>query len=188
MSCEVPTAPKPPGFHTTVLEPKRVHLRAPTFENTTKIEKTPRERQKERIWERERENKRRNFGPPHPSGPHHDTHQTHKWIGQNWFWPKLAGPKPKWPKMDCQSRSHSGDFSKIVKPHPSRCSLTLQGPPFEAPPSRSKNSTSKNWPKSKLAEVEIGRSRNWPKSKLAEVELAELEKKKLAEVEIGRSS
>ena len=40
----------------------------------------------------------------------------------------------------------------------------------------------------KLAEVEIGRSRNWPKSKLAEVELAELEKKnwpksKLAEVD-----
>ena len=33
-----------------------------------------------------------------------------------------------------------------------------------------------------------GRSRNWPKSKLAEVELAEVEKKKkLAEVEIGRS-
>ena len=27
-----------------------------------------------------------------------------------------------------------------------------------------------NWPKSKLAEVEIGRSRNWPKSKLAEVD------------------
>ena len=31
-------------------------------------------------------------------------------------------------------------------------------------------SRSRNWPKSKLAEVEIGRSRNWPKSKLAEVE------------------
>ena len=42
-----------------------------------------------------------------------------------------------------------------------------------------------------LAEVEIGRSRNWPKSKLAEVELAELEKKswpksKLAEVDHPR--
>ena len=50
-----------------------------------------------------------------------------------------------------------------------------------------------NWPKSKLAEVEIGRSRNWPKSKLAEVELAELEKKnwpksKLAEVDHDPSS
>ena len=32
-------------------------------------------------------------------------------------------------------------------------------------------SRSRNWPKSKLAEVEIGRSRNWPKSKLAEVEI-----------------
>ena len=74
---------------------------------------------------------------------------------------------------------------------------TLRGPH----PLWSQNSTSKNWPKSRLAEVEIGRSRNWPKSnwpnskkkswlksKLAEVELAELEKKswlksKLAEVD-----
>ena len=32
--------------------------------------------------------------------------------------------------------------------------------------STSDNSTSASWPKSKLAEVEIGRSRNWPKSKL----------------------
>ena len=43
----------------------------------------------------------------------------------------------------------------------------------------------------KLAEVEIGRSGNWPKSKLAEVELAELEEKswpklKLAEVDRAR--
>ena len=48
-----------------------------------------------------------------------------------------------------------------------------------------------NWPKSKLAQVEIGRNRNWPKSKLAEIELAELEKKnwpksKLAEVDHDR--
>ena len=40
---------------------------------------------------------------------------------------------------------------------------------------------SRNWPKSKLAEVEIGRSRNWPKSNWPN------SKKKLAEVEIGRS-
>ena len=49
-----------------------------------------------------------------------------------------------------------------------------------------------NWPKSKLAEVEIGRSRNWPKSKLGEVEIGRsrtgrTRKKKLAEVKIGRS-
>ena len=35
---------------------------------------------------------------------------------------------------------------------------------WEPHPLWSKNSTSKNWPKSKLAEFEIGRSRNWPKS------------------------
>ena len=40
----------PPGFHTTVREPKRAHLRVPVFKNTTKInEKTPREGRKERI-------------------------------------------------------------------------------------------------------------------------------------------
>ena len=57
-------------------------------------------------------------------------------------------------------------------------SPTLRGPTlsrFGPPPSQShllwsKNSTSKNWPKSKLAEVETGRSLNWPKSKLAELE------------------
>ena len=53
--------------------------------------------------------------------------------------------------------------------------------------SRSKNPTSRNWPKSKLAEVEIGRSRKKKKKKLAEVEIGRTRKKKLAEVEIGRS-
>ena len=52
----------------------------------------------------------------------------------------------------------------------------------------SKNSTSKNWPKLILAEVDVGRSRNWPKSKLAEVEIGRSRKKswqksKLAEVD-----
>ena len=37
-------------------------------------------------------------------------------------------------------------------------------------PIRLRTIRSRNWPKSKLAEVEIGRSRNWPKSKLAEVD------------------
>ena len=37
---------------------------------------------------------------PHPSGPHHDTKNFGQKTGQNWFWPKLAGPKPRWPKMD----------------------------------------------------------------------------------------
>ena len=33
---------------------------------------------------------------PHPMGPHHDT----KNLGQNWFWPKLALAKPRWPEWD----------------------------------------------------------------------------------------
>ena len=36
-SCEAPAAPKPPGFHMTAREPKRGHLSAPAFINTTKI-------------------------------------------------------------------------------------------------------------------------------------------------------
>ena len=75
------------------------------------------------------------------------------------------------------------------------CPPPFVAPPFGASPFgpyllSSQNSTSKNWPKSKLAEVEIGRSRNWPKSKLAEVEIGRSRnwrKSKLAEVEIGRS-
>ena len=51
---------KPPGFHTTAREPKRAHL-APTLETPPKFHgKTPREREKERKWEREK--KGRNFG------------------------------------------------------------------------------------------------------------------------------
>ena len=58
---------------------------------------------------------------PHPLGPHHDTHQIPKqigqnwigqnWIGQNWLWPKLAGRKPRWPKMDWPKL----DWPKLVK-------------------------------------------------------------------------
>ena len=53
----------PPGFHTTTREPKRAHLRAPAFENTTKIQREDTQRDTERAkrW-REREEKARNFG------------------------------------------------------------------------------------------------------------------------------
>ena len=66
---------------------------------------------------------------------------------------------------------------------------TLRGPTLRGPPhvvvqiQHPKIGRSRNWPKSKLAEVEIGRSRKW--SKLAEVEIGP--KSKLPEVEIGRS-
>ena len=55
---------------------------------------------------------------------------------------------------------------------PTLLGSTLRGPTLRGThPLWSQNSTSNNWLKSKLAEVEIGRSRNWPKSKLAEVEI-----------------
>ena len=50
LSCEAPAAPKPPGFHTTAQEPKRVHLRV--LQNTTKIQREDPQR-----------GKRTNFAP-----------------------------------------------------------------------------------------------------------------------------
>ena len=96
----------PPGFHTTTRELQTCTCQGPALQTPPKFhEKTPRERQKERNWGREKEKKARNFGPPtlrgptlraptfsgfgphpsapHPSGLHHDTHQIQNWIGQN---------------------------------------------------------------------------------------------------------
>ena len=53
----------PPGFHTTVREPKRAHLRVPVFKNTTKVQREePQREKKERNFRWEREKKDRNFG------------------------------------------------------------------------------------------------------------------------------
>ena len=66
LSCASPGRPGlvgPPGSHTTAREPKRAHFRVPAFKTPPKFnEKTPRERQKERIRGREREKKAQNFG------------------------------------------------------------------------------------------------------------------------------
>ena len=49
LSCEVPAAPKPPGFHTTAREPKREHLRPRRFKHHQIQRKRPtREGEKER--------------------------------------------------------------------------------------------------------------------------------------------
>ena len=49
-------AAKPPRFHTTAREPKRAHLRVPTFINTTKSQRGDTQRsRKSTKWERERE-------------------------------------------------------------------------------------------------------------------------------------
>ena len=63
LSCETPAAPKPSGFHTTAREPKRAHFMAPSFKNTTKIQRedTQRDTKRAKRW-REREEKERNFG------------------------------------------------------------------------------------------------------------------------------
>ena len=54
----------------TAPDPKRAHLRVPALQTPPKFnEKTPRERQEERKWEREREKKSEIWGP-HPSGFH----------------------------------------------------------------------------------------------------------------------
>ena len=41
LSYEAQAAPKPPGFHTTVREPKRPRLRVAAFKNTTKTRRHP---------------------------------------------------------------------------------------------------------------------------------------------------
>ena len=66
---------------------------------------------------------------------------------------------------------------------------TLRGPTLRGPHTLSSIQTSKNWPKSKLAENEIGRKRNWPKSKLAEVEIgrSRIDRSRIGRNRIGRN-
>ena len=67
LSCEVPAALKPPGFHTTVREPKRAHLRVPAFEPPKFKEKTEREKKNE-IAAGEGEKKSKMLGGPSEGG------------------------------------------------------------------------------------------------------------------------
>ena len=92
----------PPGFHTTAREPKRAHLRVPALQTKTKFhEKTPRERQKERKWAREREKKRETLGSP-TFGPRlrGPTSRPLPLRGPTMTPdPKLDWPKLDWPKI-----------------------------------------------------------------------------------------
>ena len=68
-----PRRPRGRRLYTTTQELQTCTFDPPALQ-TIFHEKTPRERQKERKWERERENKARNLGlptlrGPHPSGP-----------------------------------------------------------------------------------------------------------------------
>ena len=125
-----------------------------------------RERKKEENCGGKREKKARNFGPT-LRGP------TFSRFGASTLWappfgpptlraPHPSGLHPSGPHF-FQVWASTLRAPTLRAPHPG-------SPPFGAHPSKgphtlsSQNSTSKNWPKSKLAEVEIGRSRNWPKS------------------------
>ena len=141
------------GSHTTARELQTCTFHGPGASNTTKIPRKEPKREKEerKLW-REEEKKARNFGlhPSglHPSGLHPLRGSTFSRFGPPTFGAPTFGAHFFWVWASTLGTSLWG-------PHPWW----------------SKNSISKNWPKSKLAEVDIGRTR----------------KKKLAEVEIGRS-
>ena len=53
--------------------------------------------------------KARNFGPPLPSGPHHDTHQIQNWIGQNWIGQNGIGQNQSLPPKHLNGHKPCGD-------------------------------------------------------------------------------
>ena len=135
----------------TARELQTCTFQGPGASNTTKIpRKDPRERRKKENCGGRREKKARNFGPPTLRG---STLRGSTLRGSTLRGPTFSrfGPPPSGP--------------------PSFGGPTLCGP--------------------KIQHLKIGRSRNWPKSKMAEVELTEVEKtswpkSKLAEVDHPR--
>ena len=141
---------------------KRAHFRAPALQTPPKFhERTPRERKKKENCGGRREKKREILAlPPFWAPP---------------FWaPPFGASTLRGPTLRSTLRGNYLSRPLFFWVWASTLGASTL---WVAHPLWSKNSTSKHWPKSKLAEVEIGRSRTWPKSKLAEVELAELEKK-----------
>ena len=129
----------------------------PGASNTTKIPRKDPKREKEerKLWRTRGKKKERNFGLPTLRGS--------TLLGSTLLGSTLLGSTLRCPTLRGPTFSRFG-------------ASTLRGPHTLS----SQNSTSK-----------IGRSRNWPKSKLAEVEMAEIEKKswpksKLAEVDRAR--
>ena len=121
---------------------KRAHFRAPALQTPPKFhERTPRERKKNENCGGRREKKARNFGPPTLRGS--------TLLGSTLRGPTLRGPTLRGPTF---SRFGASTLWALHSSGPHTLS--------------SQNSTSKkNWPKSnrprsKLAEVEIGRSRS----------------------------
>ena len=128
--CEAPAAPKPPGLHTTTRELRTCTFQGPSASNTTKI-------QRKDPQEMERRMKKAGEG---------------KKKARNFGPPTLRGPTLRSPTLRGPTFSRFG-------PPPFKASI-LRGLTLRPHPLWSQNSTSKNWPKSKLAEVEIGRSRS----------------------------
>ena len=135
-SCHVkPRRPtrRPPGLAHDSPRTPNAHISGPRrFKHHQNSTKEPQERERRKKIVAGRGKKKREILPPFdPSRPH------------------LRGPtfSSFWPPP----------FGRPTLRGPTLCRPKIQHP--------------------KLAEVEIGRSRNWPKSKLAEVELAKLEKK-----------
>ena len=164
LSCETPAAPPDRAAGARTRQPensKRAHFRAPALQTPPKFnERTPRERKKKENCGGGGKKKREILGPPPfwapPRGPPFGAPP----FGAPPFGAPLflgLGPPPFGPPTLLGS---------------TLLGSTLRGPTLRGPHTlSSQNSTSKNWPKSKLAEVEIGRSRkSWPKSKLAEVD------------------
>ena len=156
------------GSHTTARELQTRTFERPALQTPPKFhERTPRERKK-------KENCGGKWGlptlrAPHPFGP--PTFGAPTFSG---FGPPPSGPPP----FVCPPFW----VPPFWAPHPSGLHFflwaTLRGPTLCRPKiQHPKIGRNRNWPKSKLAEVEIGQS------KLAEVEIGRTRKKKLAEVD-----
>ena len=215
LSCETPAAPPDRAAGARTRQPensKRAHFTAPALQTPPKFhERTPRERKKKENCGGKREKKTRNFGLPtlsglHPSGLHPSGPPP---FGAPTLWgPHLRGPTfsgfgpPPFGASTLRGLHPSGPHPSGPQPsgpQPSGPTFAGFGPPPSGPPpfggptlcgpkiQHPKMGRSRNWPKSKLAEVKIGRSQNWPKSKLAEVEKKSWPKSKLAEVDRARS-
>ena len=185
LSCETPAAPPDPAAGARTRQPensKRAHFTAPALQTPPKFhERTPRERRKKIVAGKGK--KARNFGPPTLRG---STLRGSTLWGSTLRGPPFGAPPFGAPLFLGLVGPPPSGASTLRRLHPSGPqpsgpppfgASTLRGPTFSGfgpPPSgptlygpkiqHPKNGRSRNWPKSKLAEVEIGRSRNWPKS------------------------
>ena len=145
---------------------------SPSASNTTKIpRKDPKRKTKRAKMGREREKKARNFGLPTLRG---STLRAPTLRGSTVLGSTLLGSTLLGSTLLGSTLLGSTLLGSTLR------GSTLRGPtfsrfgppPFGAPPFEGPTLC-----RPKIQHPNIGRSRNWPKSKLAEVELAELEKK-----------